>query len=109
MPHIKTYPRVTCGSGPCLQAPAISLSGLIHEQRILVAIEMTKEDIDELLIESRFSPFIITMTDGFSIAVGEEARKHITVGRHLMVMLDARGDLVHIPYRSIAHIQEPSP
>ena len=68
---------------------------------------MDKSDFAELLAENRFDPFVITMTDGFSLAIGPEERKHVLVGKRMLVVLDAQGDIVHIPYRSIAHIHEP--
>ena len=67
---------------------------------------MNKNDLDELLSEARFSPFVITMTDGYAIAIDEETRKHMVIGRNLMVLLDKTGNIVHLPYRSIAHITE---
>lgn len=69
---------------------------------------MNQSDMSELLAEARFSPFILTMTDGFSLAIGPEERKHMVVGKNMIVTLDRQGDIIHIPYRSIAHIQEPS-
>ena len=68
---------------------------------------MTQTDLAELFDESRFSPFVITMTDGFAIAVDDEMRKHALIGRNLVVLLDKQGDFMHLPYRSIAHITEP--
>ncbi len=68
---------------------------------------MTQTDLQELLSESRFSPFVITMTDGFAVAIHENARKHMIAGRNLAVVMDSEGNLIHIPYRSISHITEP--
>ena len=67
---------------------------------------MNESDFNELLEDGRFSPFVITMTDGFAIAVGPEQKRHILVGARMVVMLDSAGGIVHLPYRSMAHIQE---
>jgi hypothetical protein len=69
---------------------------------------MNQDDLTELLSEAHFSPFIITMTDGFSFAVGPEERKHMLVGKRLLVTMDSEGNFIHLPYRSIARIQEPN-
>jgi hypothetical protein len=67
---------------------------------------MNQTDFAELVAESRFNPFVITITDGFSLAIGPEERKHLLVGARMIVTMDAQGNIIHIPYRSIAHIQE---
>ena len=70
---------------------------------------MNREDLAELVTEGRFSPFVITTFDGFSLAIGPEERKHLLVGARMLITLDKEGNAIHIPYRSIAHIQEPKP
>jgi hypothetical protein len=67
---------------------------------------MNQKDLNELLTDERFSPFVITTFDGFAIAIGQEERKHLLAAARMVVIMDAVGDLIHIPYRSIAHIQE---
>jgi hypothetical protein len=67
---------------------------------------MNKQDLAELLAEGRFSPFVITTHDGFALAIGPEQRQHLVIGNRMMVTLDSEGNLIHIPYSSIAHIQE---
>lgn len=67
---------------------------------------MNQSDFAELVASERFSPFVITLTDGFSVAIGPEERNHLLVGRNMLVLLDRLGDIIHIPYRAIAHIQE---
>jgi hypothetical protein len=67
---------------------------------------MNQTDLNELLSEERFSPFILTTVDGFSLAIGPEERKHMLVGARMLITLDAEGNAIHIPYRSIAHIRE---
>ena len=68
---------------------------------------MNQADMTELLSDARFNPFVVTLSDGYSIAIGPEERKHMVIGKRMFVTLDAEGDIVHVPYRSIAHIQEP--
>jgi hypothetical protein len=68
---------------------------------------MTREDLAELVAEGRFSPFVITTFDGFSLAIGPEERKHLLVAARMVVSMDSAGNIIHIPYSSIAHIQEP--
>ena len=67
---------------------------------------MNQNDLAELLAEERFSPFVITTFDGFSVSVGPEERKHLLPAARMVVIMDSEGNLIHIPYRSIAHIQE---
>ena len=67
---------------------------------------MSREDLAELVAEGRFSPFVITTFDGFALAIGPEERKHLLVGARMLVNMDAQGNIIHIPYQSIAHIQE---
>jgi hypothetical protein len=67
---------------------------------------VSQNDLTELLAEECFSPFVITTFDGFSLAVGPEERKHLLAAARMVVMMDSEGNLIHIPYRSIAHIQE---
>ena len=51
-----------------------------------------KQDLEELLAEGRFSPFVVTTHDGFAIAVGEEARRHILLGARMVVIMDQYGN-----------------
>lgn len=68
---------------------------------------MDQTEFAELLADNRFSPFIVTTADGYSLAIGYKERKHMVVGKRMFVTLDVQGDIVHIPYQAIAHIQEP--
>ena len=67
---------------------------------------MNQNDLTELVVEERFSPFVITTFEGFSVAVGPEQRKHLLPAARMVVIMDSEGNLIHIPYCSIAHIQE---
>lgn len=62
----------------------------------------------ELVTEERFQPFVITTHDGFSLAIGPREREHLLVAARMLVTLDAEGNVIHIPYHSIAHIREGS-
>jgi hypothetical protein len=66
---------------------------------------MNQADFAELVAEGRFAPFIIVTNDGFALAIGPEERKHLIVGKRMLVTLDAQGDIVHIPCHSIAHLR----
>ena len=50
---------------------------------------MNQTDLNELLAEERFSPFVLTTFDGFSLAIGSEERKHMLVGARMLITLDA--------------------
>jgi hypothetical protein len=67
---------------------------------------MEKTDLSELLHEDPFSPFVITTLDGSSFAIGPEEQKNIQLGDEMLVTLDAEGNVIQIPYRSISRIQE---
>ena len=67
---------------------------------------MNQEDINELLTEEHFTPFVITTHSGFVIAIGPEQRRHLLVGARTLVTMDSAGNLIHIPYKSIATIVE---
>jgi hypothetical protein len=65
-----------------------------------------KQDLEELLADGRFSPFVISTHDGFSLAIAPEERRHILLGARMLVMMDSAGSFYHIPYSSISHIEE---
>src|SRR6266850_216978 len=65
---------------------------------------MTREELTELVMEER--TFVITTHDGFAIAIGPEAQQHLIIGKRILVTLNAQGDIIHIPYQSIAYIQK---
>jgi len=67
---------------------------------------MNQTDLLELLAPEHFTPFVITTFDGFSLAIGPQERNHMLIGARQLITLDAAGNAIHIPYRSIAHIQE---
>jgi glucosamine 6-phosphate synthetase-like amidotransferase/phosphosugar isomerase protein len=65
---------------------------------------MNKKDFQELITAQRFSPFVITTLDGAAFLISEAG--HMLVAARMLVIMDSEGNLVHIPYRSIAHIRE---
>ena len=68
--------------------------------------EMTKSDLEQLISPERFSPFLIATVGGYSIAIDEETSANMLLGRNVVVIMDKNGDFVHLPYRSIDHIEE---
>jgi hypothetical protein len=64
-----------------------------------------KTELEEMLDEHRFSPFVLTTVDGFSIAI-DNPRKTL-VGARLIIVMDKDGRFYHIPYGSIAHLTDP--
>jgi hypothetical protein len=67
---------------------------------------MSREDLNDLLDEGRFSPFSITTHSGFSMAIGPTQRKHMVLGARMLVTMYGNGEIVHIPYNAIDHIGE---
>jgi hypothetical protein len=67
---------------------------------------MIQKDIAELIEETRFSPFVIVLIDGYALAIGPEERKHMLVAKRQIVIMNGEGDIIHIPYQSISHIDE---
>ena len=68
---------------------------------------MTREDLTELLEPLRFSPFVITTKDGAHFPITDAARTHVLVAARMVVLMDPAGNLTHIPYSAIAHLDEP--
>jgi hypothetical protein len=69
---------------------------------------MNQTDFIGLTAPDRFNPFVVTLSDGFSIAIGQFERDHLIAAPRVFVTMDNEGTLIHIPYRSIAHIEEPA-
>jgi len=63
-----------------------------------------KQEIREMLQKDRFIPFVVTMNDGFAIAVHNPEKTLLTA--NMLVVLDEEGQLNHLPFRSIAHINQ---
>ena len=64
-------------------------------------------DISELELffdRDTFSPFVITMVDGYAIPINKIG--HALLGVTMIVAKDPTGHLVHIPFHAIAHISE---
>jgi len=77
--------------------------------RIRLAAHMfggLKKDLEELLSAERFSPFVVTSNDGFSIAV--DTPKRCLVGARMLIVSDSEGNFYHFPFTGIAHISEPN-
>ena len=65
---------------------------------------MTRQDIEAFLQPETFTPFVLTMVDGFAIPVND-VRKTL-LGLSMLVVAGPDGRLYHIPFRSIAHVSE---
>ena len=64
-----------------------------------------KQEIQELLDREPFTPFVITGTDGFAIAVSHP--KRVLVGLRMLAVTDEETErLFHFPFSGIAHISE---
>lgn len=70
------------------------------------AILMNRTEFQDLIDEERFTPFVITTKKGFIVAIGPEQRRHILAGSSTLVTLDSGGNLIHIPYQAIDHIEQ---
>jgi hypothetical protein len=57
-----------------------------------------------MLEPTRFHPFFISLKDNFSIPIGDFEREHLIAAPHLFVVMDRDGNLMHVPYTSISHI-----
>ena len=68
---------------------------------------MNRKDLTELLESPGFLPFVITTADGAAFAIGEYERSHMLAAARKIVIMNAQGELTHIPYQAIAHIHEP--
>jgi hypothetical protein len=69
---------------------------------------MNQTDFIALIAPERFNPFVVTLNDGFSIVIGQFERDHLIAAPRVFVTMDNEGTLIHIPYQSIAHIEEPA-
>jgi hypothetical protein len=65
-----------------------------------------RNELAEMLQRDRFVPFVVTMNDGFAIAIPnpEKAR----VAAKMLVVLDKQGQVHHLPFHSIAHFNHRS-
>ena len=70
---------------------------------------MNRDDLTELLEPSRFSPFVITTKDKASFPINDFERAHMLVAARMVVIMDPAGNLTHIPYSAISHLDEPKP
>jgi hypothetical protein len=67
---------------------------------------MDKTEFDDLIDEERFTPFIITTKNNFILAIGPEERRHTLAGASTLVVMDAEGHFIHIPYHAIDRINQ---
>ena len=65
---------------------------------------MTRAEFKDLINEERFTPFMITTKQGFSVAVGE--RQHVLAGTSTLVIMDSEGHFIHVPYHAIDRVYQ---
>jgi hypothetical protein len=65
-----------------------------------------RNELAEMLRRDRFTPFVVTMNDGFAIAIPNPEKA--LVAANMLVVLDEEGQLHHLPFRSIAHFNHRS-
>lgn len=68
---------------------------------------MNRIEFEDLIDEERFTPFVISTKGGFVLAIGPYERKHILAGASTLVTMDYDGNLIHVPYHAIDHIDQP--
>jgi len=59
-----------------------------------------RNELAEMLQRDRFVPFVVTMNDGFAIAIPNPEKA--LVAANMLVVLDEQGQVHHLPFRSIA-------
>lgn len=67
---------------------------------------MTRAEFKDLISEERFTPFMITTKQGFSVAVGPGERQHVLAGASTLVIMDSEGHFLHVPYHAIDRIHQ---
>jgi hypothetical protein len=65
---------------------------------------MNREELERILNERTFNPFVLTMMDGFAIPVTDPHKA--LLGLSMIVIAHTDGRLYQIPFRAIAHISE---
>ena len=65
---------------------------------------MTREELQEMLREETFTPFVLTVVDGTPLVV--DNLRDILLGQTVLVIAGKDHKLYHVPFRSIAHITE---
>jgi hypothetical protein len=66
---------------------------------------MNRAEIRALLEEEHFTPFVLATKGGFALAIGPEERKHTLAGAVTIVVMDAEGHFIHLPYQAIDHLE----
>lgn len=67
---------------------------------------MNKREFQELIDPERFTPFIITTKNNYIITIGPEQRAHTLAGASTLIVMDANGYFIHIPYHAIDNIYQ---
>jgi hypothetical protein len=67
---------------------------------------MNRDEFRDLIDEERFTPFMITTKQGFTVAIGPNERKHVLAGAMNLVLMESNGHFIHIPYHAIDRIHQ---
>jgi hypothetical protein len=65
---------------------------------------MSREEMQQILDDRTFQPFVLTTVDGFALAVNDPRKTLLGLG--MVVIAHGDGRLYQIPLRSIAHVSE---
>ena len=65
---------------------------------------MNREELERILDERTFNPFVLTMMDGFAIPVTDPHKA--LLGLSMIVIAHTDGRLYQIPFSAIGHISE---
>ena len=65
-----------------------------------------RNELAQMLQRDRFVPFVVTMNDGFAIAIPNPEKA--LVAANMLVVLDEQDQVHHLPFRSIAHFNHRS-
>lgn len=67
---------------------------------------MKRAEFKDLIDPERFTPFIITTKSGYVISIGPELRAHTLAGASTLIVMDADGHFIHIPYHAIDNVYQ---
>jgi hypothetical protein len=65
-----------------------------------------RSELAEMLRRDRFVPFVVTLNDGFAIAIPNPEKA--LVAANMLVALDEQGQVHHLPFHSIARFNHRS-
>ena len=65
---------------------------------------MNVSEMEELLRDETFTPFVLTTNDGFSLPIASPRQTLVGIG---MLVVKYEGRLYHVPLGAISHIVHP--